>query len=351
MKLEELLVEALDRGASDVHVLAGRSPVFRINTELMDSGFPVVSEEAGAELVREMVGTRRYAQFLRRRDLDFSTEVPGRGRFRVNSHFQRDSVAIAFRAIPNVVPALESLNLPPVVSSFTDMPRGLVLVTGETGAGKSTTLASMIDAINHKYGLHIITLEDPVEYELVPDKCIVEQRELGMDVPDFASGLRHVLRQDPDIILVGEMRDLETTSATVTAAETGHLVLATLHTQSAAQTIERIVDIYPGDQQNQIRVMLANTLQAVVSQMLFKRADCEGMIPAAEVLVCTSAVRACIRENRIFEIPNILQTSGRKGMITLDHSIKSLHLNGYISREDALANANLREQMAEALSA
>jgi twitching motility protein PilT len=172
-----------------------------------------------------------------------------------------------------------------------------------------------------------------------------------MDVPDFASGLRHVLRQDPDIILVGEMRDLETTSATVTAAETGHLVLATLHTQSAAQTIERIVDIYPGDQQNQIRVMLANTLQAVVSQMLFKRVDCEGMIPAAEVLVCTSAVRACIRENRIFEIPNIIQTSARKGMITLDHSIKSLHLNGYISREDALANANLRDQMVESLSA
>ena len=351
MKLEELLVEALDRGASDVHVLASRSPVFRINTELIESGFPVVSEEAAAEMVREMVGTRRYAQFLRRRDLDFSTEVSGRGRFRVNSHFQRDSVAIAFRAIPNVVPALESLNLPPVVSSFTDMPRGLVLVTGETGAGKSTTLASMIDAINHKYGLHIITLEDPVEYELTPDKCIIEQRELGMDVPDFASGLRHVLRQDPDIILVGEMRDLETTSATVTAAETGHLVLATLHTQSAAQTIERIVDIYPGDQQNQIRVMLANTLQAVVSQMLFKRIDCEGMIPAAEVLVSTSAVRACIRENRIFEIPNILQTSARKGMITLDHSIKSLHLNGYISREDALANANLRDQMVESLSA
>ena len=184
----------------------------------------------------------------------------------------------------NSVPTLASLNLPQIVSSFTDLPRGLVLVTGETGVGKSTTLASMIDAINHKYGHHIITLEDPIEYELTPDKCIIEQREVGTDVPTFASGLRHILRQDPDMILVGEMRDLETTSATITAAETGHLVLSTLHTQSAAQTIERIIDIYPSGQQNQIRVMLANTLQAVVSQTLFKRADRQGMIPAAEVL-------------------------------------------------------------------
>jgi len=351
VNLEQLLTQALERGASDVHILAGQRPILRINTEIVLTDYPVVTPEVASALVRSMVGTRRYAQFLRRRDLDFSTEVPGSGRFRVNAHFQRDTVAIAFRAIPQKVPSLEQLNLPPVVSTFTDLPRGLVLVTGETGAGKSTTLAAMIDSINHKYGYHVITLEDPIEYELVSDKCIIEQREVGGDVPTFASGLRHVLRQDPDIILVGEMRDLETTSAAITAAETGHLVLSTLHTQSAAQTVERIIDIYPAEQQNQIRAMLANTLQAVVTQTLFKRSDREGMIPAAEVLVCTSAVRACIRENRIYEIPNTIQTGAAKGMITLDQSIKTLYLNHYISRDEALASASHRDAMSQALSA
>jgi twitching motility protein PilT len=349
--LDKLLTDATSRGASDVHILAGQPPIFRINTELHATDWPVVTASVAAALVREAVGTRRFAKFLRRRDLDFSTEVPGSGRFRVNAHFQKETVAIAFRAIPKKVPKLSSLNLPLVVSTFTDLPRGLVLATGETGAGKSTTLAAMMDAINHKYGRHVITLEDPIEYELVPDKCVIEQREVGTDVPSFASGLRHVLRQDPDIILVGEMRDLETTSAAITAAETGHLVLSTLHTQSAAQTVERIVDIYPGEQQNQIRTMLADTLQAVISQTLFKRIDQKGMVPAAEVLVCTNAVRSCIRENRIFEIPNIIQTGAAKGMITLDQSIKTLFLNGYISREDALAKANLRDWLNQALSA
>ena len=351
MELKELLQEAVGRGASDVHIVVGQPPILRINTELIPQPCEPVTAEVAAGFVREAVGTRRYAQFLRRRDLDFSLEVPGAGRFRVNAHFQKGSVAIAFRAIPSTVPPLESLNLPPVVASFTDLPRGLVLVTGETGAGKSTTLAAMIDSINHKYARHIITLEDPIEYELMPDKCVIEQREVGSDVPNFASGLRHVLRQDPDIILVGEMRDLETTSAAITAAETGHLVLSTLHTQSAAQTVGRIIDIYPGQQQNQIRTMLADTLQAVISQTLFKRIDREGMIPAAEVLVCTSAVRACIRENRIFEIPNIIQTNAAKGMIALDQSIKTLYLNGCISRADALAKANLRDWLRRSLSA
>jgi twitching motility protein PilT len=351
VKLDELLKRALERGASDIHVVSCHRPIFRIHTELVDAEFDVVGPEQAVALVKEMVGTRRYAQFLRRRDLDFSAEVPGMGRFRVNAHFQRDTVAIAFRAIPSKVPPLAGLNLPPVVSSFTDLPRGLVLVTGETGAGKSTTLAAMIDAMNHKYGYHVITLEDPIEYEQQPDKCIIEQREVGSDVPSFASGLRHVLRQDPDIILVGEMRDLETTSAAITAAETGHLVLSTLHTQSASQTVERIIDIYPAEQQNQIRAMLSNTLQAVVSQTLFKRSDRPGMIPAAEVLICTNAVRSCIRENRVFEIPNIIQTGAAKGMVTLDQCIKGLYLNGRISREDALSKANLRDWMNQSLSA
>ena len=349
--MQELLTQSLQSGASDVHIVVGQQPIFRINTELIATDYPEVTAELATNMVREMVGTRRFAQFMRKRDLDFSAEVPGQGRFRVNAHFQRETVAIAFRAIPHTVPALEKLNLPPVVNTFTDLPRGLVLVTGETGAGKSTTLAAMIDEMNHKYDYHVITLEDPIEYELVPDKCLIEQREVGADVPSFASGLRHVLRQDPDIILVGEMRDLETTSAAITAAETGHLVLSTLHTQSAAQTMERIIDIYPAEQQNQIRAMLANTLQAVISQTLFKRIDRDGMIPAAEVLVCTSAVRACIRENRVYEIPNVIQTSAAKGMLTLDQSIKTLYLNGYISREEAVASANSREWITEAISA
>ena len=351
VNLQDLLVQGLERGASDLHVVARARPIFRINTELVTAQADEVAPDEAANMVRELVGTRRYAQFLRRRDLDFSAEVPGRGRFRVNAHFQRDTVSIAFRAIPSKVPKLEALGLPPVITSFTELPRGLVLVTGETGAGKSTTLASMIDRINHRYGYHVITMEDPIEYELVGDKCIIEQREVGSDVPSFESGLRHVLRQDPDIILVGEMRDLETTRAAITAAETGHLVLSTLHTQSAAQTVERIIDIYPAEQQNQIRAMLANTLQAVVSQTLFKRSDRPGMVPAAEVLVVNNATRACIRENRIFEIPNIIQTGAQKGMITLDGSIKALYLNGQISKEDALGRANLREWMNQSLSA
>jgi twitching motility protein PilT len=232
-----------------------------------------------------------------------------------------------------------------------DLPRGLILITGETGSGKSTTLAAMIDAMNQRYKYHVITLEDPVEYQLRSNKCVIEQRELGSDVPSFASGLRHALRQDPDIILVGEMRDLETTSAAITAAETGHLVLSTLHTQNASQTIERIIDIYPAEQQNQIRSMLSNTLQAVLSMVLFKRTDKPGMIPAVEVMVCNAAVRNCVRENRIHEIPNIIETNRALGMCSLDESIKALYFNGYISREQALSEAARPELLNRALSA
>jgi twitching motility protein PilT len=298
-----------------------------------------------------MVGERRFGRLLERRDLDFSTQVEDLGRFRVNAHFQRETVAIAFRAISAEVPELSDLNLPRIVEQFVDLPRGLILVTGETGSGKSTTLASMIDAMNHRYQRHVITLEDPIEYELRSDRCVIEQRELGIDVPNFASGLRHALRQDPDIILVGEMRDLETTSAAITAAETGHLVLSTLHTQNAAQTIERIIDIYPGEQQNQIRSMLANTLQAVVSQVLFKRVDTAGMVPGCEVMVCTAAVRSCIRENRIHEIPNIIETNRGAGMCSLDESIKALFLNGRVSRESAISEATNPSALTQAICA
>ncbi len=220
-----------------------------------------------------------------------------------------------------------------------------MLVTGDTGSGKSTTLAAMIHQMNHRYSKHVITLEDPVEYLFESDKCTIEQRELGDDVPSFASGLRHVLRQDPDIIFVGEMRDLETTAAAITAAETGHLVFSTLHTINASQTVERIIDMYPADQQNQIRSMLANTLQAVISQTLFKRQDGNGMVPAVEVMLCTAAVRNLIRENRAFEILNVIETNRALGMTSLDNSIAELYFNGLIGREDALSQAAHPEKL------
>ncbi len=350
--LEELLTKALDVGASDIHLIAGIPPLFRIHTTLKPiEGYPPTTEEATEQFVKSMVGEKRFEKFVDQRDLDFSAHVRGRGRFRVNAHYQRDTVALAIRALPTEVPALEALNLPPIVEKLVELPRGLVLVTGETGAGKSTTLASMIDAMNHRYRHHVITIEDPIEYLLQWDKCVIEQRELGSDVPSFASGLRHALRQDPDIILVGEMRDLETTSAAMTAAETGHLVLSTLHTQGAAQTIERIVDIYPAQQQNQVRSMLSNTLQAVVSQVLFKRADQVGMVPACEIMICNSAIKNCIRESRIHEIPNVIETNRGLGMITLDESIKSLYLNGFISRQQAVSQASRPDALNQALSA
>ena len=350
--LEQLLTDAVNKGASDVHLVAGMKPLFRIHTVLKPSeSYPALSPAHVEAFVREMIGEKRFQQLLERRDLDFSTQIEGLGRFRVNAHFQKGTIAVAFRAISNKVPPLATLNLPAVVERFIELPRGLLLVTGPTGSGKSTTLASMIDAMNQRFDHHVITLEDPIEYELTSNTCVIEQREVGGDVAGFASGLRHALRQDPDIILVGEMRDLETTAAAISAAETGHLVLSTLHTQNAAQTIERVIDIYPADQQDQIRSMLSNTLQAVVSMTLFSRSDRPGMIPACEVMICNSAVRNCIRENRIHEIPNIITTNRASGMCPLDESIRMLVFNGHISQQQALARASRPDLLSQALSA
>ena len=349
--LNDMLRSAVAAKASDVHINVGMPPLFRIHTVVTPSDLPIVTPDGAIRLAKSIMSETRWQEFEKNRDSDFSYEVPGLGRFRVNAHFQRNSVALAFRVINDRIRPMTELFLPDIVAKLTFLPRGLVLVTGPTGCGKSTTLAAMIDAINRREQGHIITLEDPIEYALESNKCAIEQREVGSDVPTFASGLRHVLRQDPDTILVGEMRDLETTSAAITAAETGHLVFSTLHTVNAPQTIERIIDIYPSDQQNQIRSMLANTLQAVVSQTLFKRTDKPGMIPALEVMLCTPAVRNCIRENRIFELPNIIETSRALGMQTLDSSIKQLFVNGYISRDDAVAQAAHPEKLERTLAA
>jgi twitching motility protein PilT len=349
VSIKTILENVIEHGASDLHINVGMPPILRRNTELIELDFPAISNEDAKEMVLSMIGPNRYKKFEENKDLDFSTNLDDGHRFRVNSHFQRDSIAISFRVIPNQIPMIDDLHLPPIVKELTDLPRGLVLVTGHTGSGKSTSLAAMVDVINTKYRKRIVTLEDPIEYMIENKNSMIEQREMGADCTTFASGLKHVLRQDPDIIMVGEMRDLETTGSTVTAAETGHLVFSTLHTINASQTIERIIDIYPAAQQNQIRTMLANTLQAVLSQTLFRRIDEPGMVPCTEILLCTSAVRNCIRENRIYEIPNIIETSRRLGMQNLDNSITDMYFKGYIDRDEAIMRSSNPAKMEKTL--
>ncbi len=352
MELQDILRAAYDADASDIHLVCGQAPVVRVHQVIRPLGeFEVITPEKGLSMFQEMAGPETQAIFQRQKDADFSYQVDGLARYRVNCHMQRGSVGMAMRMIKSKVPPLKALNLPEVIARLTYLPRGLVLVTGDTGSGKSTTLAAMIQAMNERYSKHIITLEDPVEYSFQSDKCLIEQRELGADMPTFSSGLKHCLRQDPDIILVGEMRDLETTALAISAAETGHLVLSTLHTVNASQTVERIIDMYPAGQQNQIRSMLAGTLQAVVSQTLFTRQDRPGMIPAVETLLATPAVRNLIRENRTFEIPNVIETNRAIGMCSLDTSIAEMYFNGYISREDAIAQAVYPDKLDRMLAA
>ncbi len=338
--IKTILSKAIEKQVSDVHINVGMAPIVRKNTELIELDSEPVSNEDVKKMLLSMISPEKFKLFEENRDMDFSTTLDDGHRFRVNAHYQRETIAISFRVIPNQIPELDDLHLPPITRELTNLPRGLVLVTGHTGSGKSTTLASMIGVINSTQKKRIITLEDPIEYALENDASMIEQREIGFDCLNFASGLRHVLRQDPDIIMVGEMRDLETTSSTITAAETGHLVFSTLHTINAPQTIERIIDIYPTNQQGQIQTMLANTLQAIISQTLFKRVDQPGMVPCVEILLCTSAVRNCIRENRIFEIPNVIETSRKIGMQSMDHSIARMYADGFLDREEAVVRSS-----------
>ena len=346
--LNDICQTALQRGASDIHLMSGSPPLFRIHGvlgALPEEDFGPLEPEQIEQMVRGVLPDSGFETLMSRRDVDFGLGLDGLGRFRCNAHYQRNTLALALRVIPGRVRNLRELNLPETVARFADLPRGLVLVAGDTGCGKSTTLAALIDYMNRRYPYHVITLEDPVEYELASDQCAIEQREIGSDALSFREALRTVVRQDPDVILVGEMRDLETVSSAITAAETGHLVLSTLHTQSAAQTVERMLDIFPAGQQEQIRAQLSNTLQGIVCQTLFPRCDVPGVIPAIEILICTPAVRNCIRENRIFEIPNIIETSRQTGMISLDTSIRHLVQSGVISQNDALARATNPERL------
>jgi twitching motility protein PilT len=349
--LHSILKKAQELDASDIHLIAGQVPMIRTHQVMTPMDYPVLTSDKAREFFQQMASSESQATFDRVKDADFSYAVPNFARYRVNAHMQRGVIGLAMRIIKTKVPPLAALNLPEVIARMTYLPRGLVLVTGDTGSGKSTTLAAMIQAMNQRYKKHIMTLEDPVEYTFQSDQCVIEQRELGQDMPSFASGLKHALRQDPDIILVGEMRDLETTALAISAAETGHLVLSTLHTVNASQTVERIIDMYPAGQQNQIRSMLANTLQGVVSQTLFSRIDRPGMVPAVEVLLCTPAVRNLIREARTFEIPNVIETNRAIGMCSLDSAIAELYFNGMISKEDAIAQAAYPDKLERQLAA
>jgi len=338
MDLKTIMAKATEEGASDILIIVGMPPIIRVNTELMMmKHFGDVDAGHAEQILRSLLDDEKIRFFNEKKDIDFSTTSDDGTRFRVNVHYQKGSMAMALRVIKSTIPDIETLGLPQIVRDLAHLARGLVLVTGPTGSGKSTSLASMIEQINRDYSRHIITVEDPIEYQFTSNASIIEQREIGVDCPSFASGLRHVLRQDPDVILVGEMRDLETTGATITAAETGHLVFSTLHTLNASQTIERIIDIYPANQQSQIRTMLASTLQAVISQTLFQSADGSGMVPAVEIMICSAAVRNCIRENRIFEIPNIIETGQRLGMQSIDQSIAELLSRRCIHEDEALA--------------
>lgn len=332
----------LDR-ASDLHITVGLPPVFRVNGALQTFGDTALDEYDTKEMLKELLPASKIQEFEEKGELDFSYEIPEQCRFRINAYHQQKQVSIAARMIDSKIPAIETLGMPNVLYSLADKPQGLILVTGPTGSGKSTTLASMIDYINSTQAKHIITLEDPIEYVHTHKKSVINQREVGADTQSFANGLRAALRQDPDVILVGEMRDLETISTAITAAETGHLVMATLHTSSAPTTIDRIIDVFPPHQQGQIRIQLANVLQGIISQRLFVRHDAKGRIAATEILVQTPSVANLIRNEKVHQIQNVMQTSRALGMHTLESSIQNLVTTGKVSLESAKPFMNVGE--------
>ncbi|WP_181349730.1 type IV pilus twitching motility protein PilT [Thalassobacillus sp. CUG 92003] len=334
-QFDRLLRAAFQLDASDIHLTVGVPPVFRIHGDLRQYGKENMTPEDTYGMSRAILSDIMWKQLEDVGEVDFSYGIKGVSRFRINVYHQRNCVSMAVRIVPKEIPAIEELHMPEVLKKITKSAQGLVLVTGPTGSGKSTTLASMIDHLNQTARKHIITLEDPIEYAHAHNHCIIDQREIGFDTRSFANGLRSCLRQDPDIILVGELRDFETISTALTAAETGHLVLGTLHTTNAADTIDRIIDVFPPNQQGQVRVQLANVLEAIISQRLFQRTDRNGRRAAVEVLVNTPAVKNLIRSEKIHQITNVLQTSKSQGMQTLEMAIKELIAKDIISETEA----------------
>ena len=345
MNIDQIVDEGLKRVASDIHITVGIPPNLRINGALIHLGDKPLSPSDTEELVKQTLSEKQFEVLKDKGEVDFSYASPGKGRFRVNAYIQRGSYGMALRIIPLEIPTMQQLGLPSVISDLTRLPRGLILVTGPTGSGKSTTLATMIDQINRERNVHIMTLEDPIEYLHRHQKSIVNQREIGSDSQSFSSALRGALRQDPDVILVGEMRDLDTISIAITAAETGHLVLSTLHTLGAAKTIDRIIDVFPPYQQQQVRVQLASVIQAVISQQLLPKADGKGRVAAHEIMIATPAIRNLIREDKIHQIDTSIQTGGKFRMQTMDSSLVDLYNRGLIRKDIALTQAVSQEEI------
>jgi len=342
MNLLSLLKETITGGASDLHLVAGISPVIRIDGELKRLEEKSLTSEEVKSLVYSVMSPEKIAQFEKSHELDFSFGVSGVGRFRTNVHVQRGSTAVAIRRLLDHIPSLSELNLPSILAELALKKRGLILVTGPAGCGKSTTLAAMIGIINEQRPAHVITLEDPIEYLHSHKKSVVEQREVGSDTFSFAESLKRCLRQDPDVILIGEMRDLETIATAITAAETGHLVLATLHTPDAPGAVDRCIDVFPSHQQPQIRTQLANTLQAVIAQILLPQKSGEGRIPAVELLIANSAMRNLIRTGKSHQLPTVMETGNQLGMRTMDQALKELVDRDMVSYETAVVRVRNR---------
>jgi len=336
MDLNQLLSYSIDSGASDLHLSVGSIPMVRINGTMKPLNLDVLLQDDIEKMLPEVMDKDQMAIFKEQKEIDFSAKLEGKGRFRVNFFNQINGLAAVFRTIPDTIKSCDELGIPPFMQDLAMIDRGLVLLTGPTGSGKSTTLAAMVDHINRNKACHIITIEDPVEYYHHTKESLINQRELGASTHSFSNALRAALREDPDVILVGEMRDLDTISLALTAAETGHLVLSTLHTSSAVKSIDRIIDIYPSGQKDQIRSMLSESLEAVISQKLLPTKDGKGRVPACEVMISSTAIRNLIREDRVFQITSVIQSGGVEGMQTLDQDLQRLVTQGKIERKVAM---------------
>jgi twitching motility protein PilT len=336
MELNQLLSYSIDSGASDLHLSVGSIPMVRINGTMKPLNLDVLIQDDIEKMLPEVMDKDQMAIFKEQKEIDFSAKLEGKGRFRVNFFNQINGLAAVFRTIPDSIKSCDELGIPPFMQDLAMIDRGLVLLTGPTGSGKSTTLAAMVDHINRNKACHIITIEDPVEYYHHTKESLINQRELGASTHSFSNALRAALSEDPDVILVGEMRDLDTISLALTAAETGHLVLSTLHTSSAVKSIDRIIDIYPSGQKDQIRSMLSESLEAVISQKLLPTKDGKGRVPACEVMISSTAIRNLIREDRVFQITSVIQSGGVEGMQTLDQDLQRLVTQGKIERKVAM---------------
>jgi len=339
MDIRELLTITKERDASDLHITVGAPPILRINGKLTKLNLPELNPQNVHELIYSIISDKQKDKYEELHEIDFSFELEDMTRFRTNIFKTRRGEAAAFRLIPEKIKSLAQLGLPEELSIFTKKSKGFVLVTGPTGSGKTTTLAALIDIINQERYDHIITIEDPIEFIHTHKNCLIDQREVGIHTDSFAYALRSALREDPDVILVGEMRDLDTISMAVTAAETGHLVFSTVHTNSAAETVERIINVFPPHQQSQIRIQVAESLLGIVAQTLIPTIDEEGRVPALELMIATPAMRNVIREEKVHQMPALIQMGGKDGMISLDQSLKELLVEGKISREDAINKA------------